>query len=69
MVSCQVGRTGMDTGADAEVLNLLELPETAPDLWQLMSKPESNGIVHPNKPDMIASDTIHADARVPVVSS
>ena len=35
----QVGRTGMETGADAEIQSLLDLPFSAPELWTLMSGP------------------------------
>lgn len=33
----QVGRTGMNMGADAEVYNLTELPTAAPAIWKLMT--------------------------------
>ena len=36
----QVGRTGMDTGADAEILSLLDLPFVAPSLWTMLSQPQ-----------------------------
>ena len=36
----QVGRTGMDTGADAEIFSLLDLPTAAPSLWTMLSQPE-----------------------------
>ena len=40
----QVGRTGMDTGADAEILSLLDLPSVAPSLWTKLSKPQGSQI-------------------------
>ena len=33
----QVGRTGMNMGADAEVYNLTELPTAAPAIWEMMT--------------------------------
>lgn len=38
----QVGRTGMDTGADAEVVSLLDLPSSAPSLWTMLSHPQDS---------------------------
>ena len=40
----QVGRTDMDTGADAEVLSLLDLPSVAPSLWRMLSQPQGSQI-------------------------
>ena len=64
----------MDTGADAEILNLLELPTVAPDLWQMMTTAEvtdfeRNGTAHTSKLEQVSSDTITTDARVPVLIS
>ncbi|DBB13288.1 TPA: hypothetical protein ACH3X3_005024 [Trebouxia sp. C0006] len=67
-----VGRTGMDTGADAEILNLLDLPTVAPHIWKMLTTSNSidserNNVSHTtleNRP----GDTIAADARVPVLS-
>ena len=64
----QVGRTGMDTCADVEILNLLELPTHAPDLWQLMTQPDHNGVTA-SKAGTASEATIIADARVTVLSS
>lgn len=62
----------MDTGADAEILNLLELPTVAPDLWQMMTTAEvteRNSTAHTSKLEQVSSDTITTDARVPVLIS
>ena len=64
----QVGRTGMDTCADVEILTLLELPTRAPDLWQLMTKPDHNGVTA-SKAGTASEATIVADARVTMLSS
>ncbi len=58
----------METGADAEIMNLLELPSTAPDLWQLLTQPVSNSAAHASKLGKLSADRISADARVPVLS-
>ena len=63
----QVGRTGMETGADAEILSLLDLPSSAPDLWKLMSNHSHNEKRSVNTSDS-SQETIAADARVPVLS-
>lgn len=64
----------MDTGADAEILNLLELPTVAPDLWQMMTRAEVTDFkrkapAHTSKLEQVSSDTITTDARVPVLIS
>lgn len=42
----QVGRTGMNMGADAEVYKLTDLPIAAPAVWNLMTTASStvNGL-------------------------
>lgn len=67
-----VGRTGMDTGADAEILTLLDLPTIAPDIWKMLTTPngidsERNSASHKTLENG-SGDTIAADARVPVLS-
>lgn len=34
----------MDSGADAEILSLLDLPSSAPDLWTMLSKPQGSQV-------------------------
>lgn len=62
----------MDTGADAEILNLLDLPNVAPDIWKMLTTSngidsERNSVSHTTLEDRLG-DTIAADARVPVLS-
>ena len=72
----QVGRTGMDTGAEGEVLSLLDLPTAVPDLWQLMTergnnaKHVSNGVTQ-SKPKLGSPSeaAITSDGRVPVLTA
>jgi len=69
----QVGRTGMDTGADAEILNLLDLPTVAPDIWKMLTTSKGNDSERSNVPRTTilqngSGDTIAAAARVPVLS-
>ena len=63
----QVGRTGMETGADAEILSLLDLPSSAPDLWKLMSNPDI-AAKQSAKTSHASQEVIAADARVPILS-
>lgn len=34
----------MDTGADAEILSLLDLPSSAPHLWTMLSQPQGSQV-------------------------
>ena len=72
----QVGRTGMDTGAEGEILSLLDLPTAAPDLWQLMTAPDSsakhvsNGVTL-SKPNLSGPSeaAITSDSQVPMLTA
>ncbi len=36
----------MDTGADAEILNLLDLPTVAPDIWKIKALTQKGAMFH-----------------------
>ncbi len=63
----------MDTGADAEILNLLDLPTVAPDIWKMLTTSqgidsERSDVSHTTILKNGSGDTIAADPRVPVLS-
>ncbi|KAL3132064.1 hypothetical protein ABBQ32_008677 [Trebouxia sp. C0010 RCD-2024] len=60
-----VGRTGMDTGADAEILSLLDLPSSAPSIWTMLSSPK-NAQPPSDKMNKTFQD-ITANAHVPAL--
>lgn len=63
----QVGRTGMDSGADAEISSLLDLPSSAPGLWTMLSSPQSKP-AHAKSQKMNKSfQDITANAHVPAL--
>ncbi len=68
-----MGRTGMDTGADAEILNLLDMPTVAPDIWKMLTTSkgvdlERSDVSHTTILKNGSGDALAADARVPVLS-
>ncbi len=43
-----MGRVGANSGADAEVLSLLDLPKAAPELWQHLTHPTHTAVPLPS---------------------
>ena len=65
----------MDIGAEAEILSLLDLPTSAPEIWQLLtaqdnaSKHVSNGAPQSKSKMSSPGDVLSADARVPMLTA
>lgn len=54
----------MDTGADAEILSLLDLPSVAPNLWTKLSQPQGSQIKSDKMNNSAQDITVNAHMAV-----
>lgn len=59
----QVGRVGANSGADAEVLSLLDLPTAAPELWQQLTHPTHQAVPLPSLRELPAPPELTVESR------